>query len=156
MVGRFVQHEQVGLQVGQLRQNQLVLFAAGEIFGLPEHVVARKQKPSQVRARIRRLHVGHVQHVVQNGRFQVQIARVLREIANGDAGAQPRHARRRRFPIQQNFYQRRFARAVRPDDAHALTAPDQTRYVLEQRARARTAWSRCPESRSRCRSAASA
>ena len=139
VVGRFVHHQQVGGLGEQLGQQQPVALTAGQAGDRRTRAFGREQEILQVADDVLATaidldEVAALGDVLQRGAGVVQLAAVLVEVRDLQAGAQLHFALLRREFAQQDLQQGRLARAVGADDAHAIAAHDRRGHVVQQHA----------------------
>ena len=125
VVGRLVEHQQVGLGQHQLGERHAALLAAAEAADSLQHLVAREQKAAQMASHlalrpIRR----HLPHLVEHGVARPQAGQFLVVIRHGDVAASAQDAVVGRFLAHQQAQQGALAGTIGPRQADLLAAVD--------------------------------
>ena len=84
-----------------------------------------EEERAEILARLLLLDAELVEQLVEDCAFHVQSLMLLREITELHAAAELHAARRRRELADEHAQQRRLARAVRPDERHAVAAANE-------------------------------
>ena len=137
VVGRLVQHEEVGPLQGQLRQRDPAALAAAQRANGLENVVATEEKAPQVRPRALLAQMAGVAYLVQHEPLRIQVVVRLRVVADLHVVAQRGAPGERRDLADQRAQKRRLAAAVRADQADALAALHQ--HIAHPHAQSRAA-----------------
>ena len=124
VVGRLVEHQEIGVLHGQPRQRHPAALPPAQLADRLEHIVALEQETPQQGATLHRRHLRlHLEQRVQHPHLRVQIIVRLRQVPDLHAGAYPHPACQRFQLAQDRPHQRGLARAVGTDHRDPHTAP---------------------------------
>ena len=131
MIGRLVEQEDVGLRRQHTRERCAACLAAREARGLFRTIEAELFE--QIARAVRLVAARHSGFDIGERRGEAGEIRLLREITDRRAGLCEARAAIGLDKSGSDFQQRRFARAVAPDQADALAFADGNLRALEQR-----------------------
>ena len=133
VVRRLVEHEEVRARGDDVREREPAPLAAGENGDrLLVLVPAGEEEAAEQRLRLRPRKVCRALRRLEHGVPLVELDLLLREVADGDAVAEPHAPAVRLALVEQRLDQRRLPRAVRPDERDVLAALERERRLAQQ------------------------
>ena len=132
MVGRLVEHQEVGARGDHPRQQQPSSLTTREDLNFLLDLRARKEEAAEQRAAIGCTKLVAGAHRLEHGGVGRKVIGVLREVRNFDVVAELDHTTRTLSIADQRLDQRRLARTVRSDHRHPATALEYEAAMLEE------------------------